>query len=114
MKIGDAIGAAGLRMAALNSLRTKGVVSDEALAASLAPAIDQIRANDAYWHEKEGERRLNAAEWMNEVLAHAVAEFRVLTGDDQYPQFLLGQAVSKRWVGLVTYTHNRYVYENDS
>lgn len=30
------------------------------LAVAVAPAIDQIGANDEYWHEEEGKRRVNA------------------------------------------------------
>jgi hypothetical protein len=43
MKIGDLIGDTGLRMAALNALRSKGVVSDEALCTTLRNAGVEVR-----------------------------------------------------------------------
>jgi hypothetical protein len=72
MKIGDAIGDVGLRMAALNALRSAGVVNDAVLKAALAPAIERIRANDKYWHGEDGERRVDAGEWMEDLLGHAI------------------------------------------
>lgn len=73
MKIGDAIPDTGLRVAALDALMSAGVVNADALTAALAPALARIRANEAYWYEEDGERRLDASAWMEELLGHAIA-----------------------------------------
>jgi hypothetical protein len=58
-------------------------------------------------------RAIKAVHAMFKKHLTGIQEFVVLTGYDKYPQFLLGQAKSKRWLGLATYSLNPYIYEND-